>query len=65
MARYKEYEKGDIIGSIRMDCYIGTEGEFSIKYRCIEDVRDESKVINYRYPIHAEKHMRKLGYTEY
>jgi len=65
MARYKEYEKKDIVGSIRMDCYVNKKSEFEFKYRCIPDLGNEKDIVLFNNSMEAQKYMIKLGYKEW
>ena len=65
MARYKEYEKKDIVGSIRIDCYIGETNNLFINYRCIPDLGNEKDIVIFSNPKAAENYMEDLGYKEW
>jgi len=65
MARYRDYEKGNTIGSIRMFGCIDKD-KFYIEYKCIEDVsREDISSSMFDNPMDAVNHMTGLGYREY
>lgn len=73
MARYKEYKKGNILGSIRMFGHYNSPEGFWFEYICVEDINktcyredilNSPNKLRFNDPKDAENYMLKLGYKE-